>query len=122
MVRPGRDPEFAIDESDVGGVRVLAPRGELDLATAPTLCARVDAARATGHRRLVLDLTDLEFCDSQGLRALLGASAEVRAQGGRLAVAASGGSAVARLLDVSGAGEMLPVRGDAPAAIAAVRA
>ena len=49
-------------------------RGELDLATAPLLHKQVDDL-LTGngqHRSLVLiDLAELTFCDSSGLRALL---------------------------------------------------
>jgi anti-sigma B factor antagonist len=49
-------------------------RGELDLATAPILRESVDEL-LTGnehHRSLVLiDLAELSFCDSSGLRALL---------------------------------------------------
>jgi len=49
-------------------------RGELDLATAPALQQRVGELLATNgqHRSLVvLDLDELTFCDSSGLRALL---------------------------------------------------
>jgi anti-sigma B factor antagonist len=49
-------------------------RGELDLATAPRLHKPVDdlLARNGQHRSLVLiDLAEVTFCDSSGLRALL---------------------------------------------------
>ena len=49
-------------------------RGELDLATAPLLHKSVDDLLAGNgqHRSLVLvDLAELTFCDSSGLRALL---------------------------------------------------
>ena len=49
-------------------------RGELDLATAPLLHKHIDALRAGNgqHRALVLlDLAEVTFCDSSGLRALL---------------------------------------------------
>ena len=36
---------FEIREHDDGPVHVIAMRGELDLATAPRLCVRIDAAR-----------------------------------------------------------------------------
>jgi drug/metabolite transporter (DMT)-like permease len=61
--------------------------GELDLATAPRLAFRIDAARQAGARRLVVDLTAAEFCDSTGLRALVGCRHEVVAGGGRMALA-----------------------------------
>jgi anti-anti-sigma regulatory factor len=39
---------FEIREHDDGEVRVTALRGELDLATAPQLAVRIDAARCNG--------------------------------------------------------------------------
>ncbi len=98
---------LAVHESDVDGVRLLEVFGELDLATAPRLCALIDAARTHRVKRLVIDLTGVDFCDSTGLRALLGASREMRVSGGRLAVACLPGGAVARLFELVGARESL---------------
>jgi anti-anti-sigma regulatory factor len=52
---------LAVTESEAEGVRLLEVDGELDLASAPRLCARLDAARAQRVRRLVVDLTRLAF-------------------------------------------------------------
>ena len=100
---------FEIREHDAGGVHVVAMLGELDLATAPRLAFRIDAARRAGARRLVIDLTTAEFCDSTGLRALVGCRHEVVADGGRMALAVLQGSAVARLFALAGAHELMPV-------------
>ena len=114
------DQGLAVHESDVDGVRLVEAFGELDLASAPALCAALDAARIHRVRRVVVDLTGVAFCDSTGLRALLGASAEIRVGGGRLAVACLPGGAVARLFDVVGARESLRVFDSAQEALAAV--
>jgi len=98
---------LAVHESDVEGVRLLEAFGELDLATAPKLCSLLDAARIQRVKRLVIDLTGVDFCDSTGLRALMGASTELRVGGGRLAVAVLPGSTVSRLFDVTGIRESL---------------
>jgi anti-sigma B factor antagonist len=108
---------MVVKEADEGKVRVVSVSGELDLGTAPDLCARVDAART---QRLLVDLTGLEFCDSTGLRALIGAANEVRANGGRFAVACPPTGDVARLLDRVGAAEWLAVHPDAPSGVAAL--
>ena len=102
------DEALAVHESDVDGVRLLEVFGELDLASAPRLCAKLDAARAQRIRRLVVDLTGVDFCDSTGLRALMGASTALRHSGGRLAVAVLPDGGVARLFDVTGIREALP--------------
>jgi anti-sigma B factor antagonist len=99
---------LAVHESDVEGVRLVEAFGELDLATAPQLCARLDTARSERVRRLVVDLTGVDFCDSTGLRALMGASTELRHAGGRLAVVLLPDGAVSRLFDVAGIRESIP--------------
>src|SRR3954453_20712668 len=103
---------LAVHESDVDGVRLLEVFGELDLATAPRLCVALDTARIHRVKRVVVDLTGVDFCDSTGLRALIGASTELRMGGGRLAIACLPGSAVARLFEIVGARESLRVCDD----------
>jgi anti-sigma B factor antagonist len=111
---------FEIREHDAGGVHVVAMLGELDLATAPRLAVRIDAARRQGARRLLIDLTTAEFCDSTGLRALIGCRQELVAGGGRMAVAVLDDSAVARMFALAGAHELLPVYDGSEAALAAL--
>ena|SRR5215210_698559 len=111
---------FEIRERDAGDVHVIAMRGELDLATAPRLCVRIDAARGTGSRRVLVDLTTAGFCDSAGLRALIGSHQEMAAHGRRMAVAVHEDSAVGRLFALAGAHELLEVHADAEAALAAL--
>jgi len=109
-----------ITERDVAGIRVISASRELDLATAAELCARVDAARHAGRKRLLLDLTRLEFCDSSGLRALIRASEEVRASSGRLVVVPPVAGAVTHLFALTGADELLPLRSSVDDGLAAL--
>jgi stage II sporulation protein AA (anti-sigma F factor antagonist) len=111
---------LAVHESDVQGVRLLEVFGELDLATAPRMCSALDAARLQRVRRVVVDLTGVDFCDSTGLRALIGASTELRVGGGRLAIAVLADGAVARLFDMVGARESLRVFDSQAEALASV--
>jgi anti-sigma B factor antagonist len=117
---PFVDP-FSVDEHEEGGVRVVAVSGELDIATAPTLCARLDATRVGRRPRLLVDLTAVDFCDSTGLRALLGAASEVRAHGGRFAIVCPPSGDVARLLEVVGAGEWMGIHADPESGMAALK-
>ncbi len=103
---------LSIDERDAGDVHVVALTGDLDLASAPALASRIDVARGHGVRRLLIDLTRVEFCDSTGLRALMGAERELRIAGGRLTIVCPGEGQVARLLDVTGLREALRVYED----------
>jgi len=52
------------------GVRVI-PKGELDLATVGALDDVIDELRGAGFRHIVLDLRELTFIDSTGLRTIL---------------------------------------------------
>ena len=94
--------------------------GELDLSTAPRLCVALDAARRGGARRVLVDLSAVEFCDSSGLRSLVGERMEMEAAGGRLAVVCAPDGPVARLFELTGAHEMLSIHPSADAARAAL--
>jgi anti-sigma B factor antagonist len=111
---------FSIQERDEAGVHVLAVSGELDIATAPELCARLDASRTVRRPRMLVDLTDVDFCDSTALRALLGAASEVRAHGGRFAIVCTPAGGVARLLDIVGASEWMAIHADPESGLAAL--
>jgi len=110
-----------ITERDLDGVHVLAASGELDLAAAALFCARVDEVRDAGHRRLLLDLTQLEFCDSSGLQALIGAAREVFASGGHVVMVPPVDGPVARLFALTGAPELLPLQANEADGVAALR-
>jgi anti-anti-sigma factor len=60
--------------------------GELDLATVPILHAELAALRNAGFRRLILDLSRLEFVDSTGLRCILDYDGEARRDGFTIAL------------------------------------
>jgi anti-anti-sigma factor len=115
------DTFFAVDEIDVDGVPVLSVYGDIDIGTAPQLCSRIDEAHRRWSRALVLDLTETDFCDSTGLRALTGAERELKAQRAKMAVVVPAGGPVARLFDVTGAYELLRVHPTRAEALAAVR-
>jgi anti-sigma B factor antagonist len=74
-------------ESD-GSTTVLTLAGELDLATADALRARISEllAPSSSVRRLVLDLGSLEFLDVTGLGALLEARRKLVELGGTLSL------------------------------------
>jgi len=86
------------DGASVGGVTVVVLSGELDLAAAPVVRARVDEAAA--GRGLVLDLGEATFIDSAVLKELLRARAELAASDVGLVLAAVS-PPVRRLLDLT---------------------
>ena len=68
-------------------VSVVAPRGRLDLASAPTLRERLRQLIGSGTPRLVVDLGDVTFVDSSGLGAVIGGLKAARQAGGDLRIA-----------------------------------
>jgi anti-anti-sigma factor len=75
----------SLELEDVGGVLHARIRGELDLATADDLLARLQPA-LLGVDSLVVDLAAITFIDSAGLRMLVQLTSAVRSGGGTLEV------------------------------------
>ena len=99
-------------------VPIVRVSGELDLSTVAQLARTVHVA-ATGAAkppRLIVDLLGLTFCDSTGLRALIGAVKEVDVLGGRAVLAVERDGMLDRLLDLSGLSEFLRVTDSVEAA------
>ncbi|MFE9656868.1 STAS domain-containing protein [Micromonospora sp. NPDC006431] len=97
-----------------GGGACLRLAGELDLSTAPQLDAAVDRLAADGHHELLVDLTELTFCDSVGIAALVRGDNHASAEGGWLRITGATGR-VARVLQVTGLAELLRYEADLPA-------
>ena len=75
----------------IAGTIVLSLSGRIDHATAEEFKASLAphvARCAAGQDRLVLDFTAIEYISSAGLRVLMLAAKQAKAQGGALAVAA----------------------------------
>jgi len=97
---------------------VLGPR--LDHAAIPALQRRTREALDEGVRALVVDMTDLELLPSNGVGFLLALAQDVRAQGGRLAIAAAHGSALGTLRTM-GVADVFPMHESRAAAVLGVR-
>jgi len=84
-----------------GSTTVLVLRGELDPHTAPQLRDEADRAFASGRVDLVLDLAELNFIDSSGLRVIISSHKTASERGGRF-VLRSPSQTARRLLDITG--------------------
>ena len=92
---------FTVRNELRGGASVVIPTGELDLATAPALEAALGRAFEEGSGRVVLDLRELEFIDSSGLRTLLTARKRAEEAGSRFSLIA-GHRGLERTLEIAG--------------------
>jgi anti-anti-sigma factor len=104
-VEPGAGLSIAAAET-VDGVR-LELSGELDLASAPQLERALARAKHGRPATLVLDLRDLSFLDSCGLRELLGAQRACEEAGCALTLIA--GAPARRLFELTGVAARLPL-------------
>jgi anti-anti-sigma factor len=110
-------PPLDVTTEQRGDQLRVALAGELDIVNAPGLEERLAAIEADGADTLILDLRDVEFIDSTGLRALIAANERARSAGRRLVVV-SGAKAVDRLLSLTQLDQRLEIVDD-PDAVAA---
>ncbi|MFJ8107374.1 STAS domain-containing protein [Streptomyces sp. NPDC096132] len=126
---------FKVTGGERGGWAVLHVSGELDLVTSPVLRQRVHDEVAEGRHSLVLDLSEVYFCDSSGVGVLIAARRLIRSCRGRLrlilpARGADGGTSraseaerggdshVNRVLGALGVRRLFDVYGDLAEAVA----
>lgn len=78
--------DLHITTSDVNGSTVVKLQGEIDVYTAPRLRDCLIRLVGEGHRKVVLDLQDVEFLDSTGLGVMVGGLKRLRAHGGGMTI------------------------------------
>ena len=77
---------FSVDVVPGHGEVVVQPIGELDLQSAGVLEHEVATLRADGHERIVVDMRQVEFIDSTGLRVLIGLHRAAQREGGSISL------------------------------------
>jgi anti-anti-sigma factor len=103
-----RDPDpltgefepFRVDVEPARESVRVSPVGELDIATVDKLGAEVARLRESGFDRIVLDLRQVRFIDSTGLRLVLELDAAARADSHQLQVI-RGSEVVHRIFEVT---------------------
>ena len=86
-----------IEVTENGGRRTIRPKGEIDIHT----CGRLEKALTEGAGDLVLDLGEVSFIDSSGLRALLIGRDAVSNKGSQFELV-NPSAVVRRLLQITG--------------------
>ena len=99
MTEMGNQDSLTVD-NEPGGVIVV--HGDIDVAGGPILEAAIRSREI--HGPVVIDLDDVYFIDSSGLRSLLGASRRARDVGATV-VLRNVGAEVLRLLQITGTTE-----------------
>ena len=95
---------FSVEVDDDGALLV---HGEIDMAGGPILEVSI-LERESTLTPMVIDLADVSFIDSSGLRCLLGASRRAKVRGTFIALRHVGPE-VMRLLEITGTTELFDV-------------
>jgi anti-anti-sigma factor len=91
---------LSLDLRRTGDASVVSARGEIDLSTLAKATAALDAARE-GATAVFLDLRDVDFMDTSGLRLVIEEQRRAAAAGYRFAVV-QGSRKVQRLFEIAG--------------------
>jgi anti-sigma B factor antagonist len=99
----------AVSAGESGPLIMLS--GETDIATVDELSDLVTAQLAGGTVHLTIDVSGLSFADSASVRVLVIAARTLKERGGGL-VLLRPQHGVARMLEITGADQMITVRGE----------
>ena len=101
-------PYLKIDAEHQSDAYVVRIAGELDLSGCPGLERTLEEAEQTEADRIIIDLEELTFIDSIGLRILLEASRRSASNGNRLQLTRGRGHP-AKMFLLTGLNEVLPL-------------
>ncbi|MEU7785282.1 STAS domain-containing protein [Amycolatopsis sp. NPDC049159] len=105
---------WSLECSEDGDLSVYTLRGEFDFAVSAKLAALVPAD--PGAARIVVDMADVQYCDSSCLQVLLRLGRELLRAGGRFAVVTTA-PVVVRPIELLGLGDLMPVHPTLEAAL-----
>jgi len=98
-----------------GETAVIVITGACDGTCHERLRARLLEAETGGARRIVVDMTALQFIDSIGLRVVLGAWNRARCAGHAISVALAATGQVRRVFELTGVNQIVPMAESQPA-------
>lgn len=100
---------------------ILALIGNLDAVSSTPVLTQIDALIADGERRIIFDLSGLEFVSSAGLRVFLTAAKNLKAQQGKLFLSGARAN-ILDILKISGFSTFFPNYADLEEAVTAANA
>jgi anti-sigma B factor antagonist len=114
--RAGNADKLSFSVAEFPDHVLVSVTGEIGVAAEDQFREALGSALRQEPSRLVVDLADVPFMASAGVGVLLGIRSVLAARGGSL-VLSSLRPAVARVLEVTGAAELIPVAADAEKAV-----
>lgn len=98
------------DEQD--DVRRIFLSGRLDTAGSEEVASQLAQAAGAVKRRVLIDLSNVTFLSSMGIRALISSAKDQQAKGGRVVLNTGGNDVVGRTLEATGVDQLVPVFDD----------
>jgi anti-anti-sigma factor len=99
---------FAMRSERAGTDERVQLLGEMDLSVIGSVDREMRRVEGGDAARIVLDLDELEFLDAAGIRLLLHLSARSKSNWGRLCITRCQSPQVQRVIEMTGAGSVLP--------------
>jgi anti-sigma B factor antagonist len=96
-----RPDDFGVQILTVDGQTVVSVRGEIDMATAPSLWKQLSEAIPEGEGNLVIDLAATRFVDSTGMGVFVRAFERLQ-QGGNQLVLRSPNHTTRKVIELTG--------------------
>jgi anti-sigma B factor antagonist len=110
--------ELTLSTRTDGPFEIIEVGGEIDVYTAPRLRESIVSAIDAGHRRLIVDVEQVEFLDSTGLGVLVGALKRVRADGGSLDIVCTH-ERILKIFEITGLDKVFGLHSTVDAAVQA---
>ncbi len=115
--QPADDATLTVERADRDDHVVFVLVGDIDLESSRRLRSDLLDALSTGEERVVVDMTGVDFMDSTGLAALVGAWKVVRDAGSFRVAGAN--PVVHRVLTITGMEDVFEIHDDVASALAA---
>jgi anti-sigma B factor antagonist len=106
-------------EELAGGITKVILEGRLDIENSPAVDLRMSAI-AGGRNSVLVDLQNVSFLGSMGLRSLVAPALVIRGRGGKM-VLFGPNELIKKVLKVSGIETMIPVHHELQSALAALQ-
>jgi len=114
---------MSISYEDVASdLRRIVISGRLDMPGTDSVAAQLAELTAAPKKAVIVDLSQLKFLASIGIRALISSAKDVQKRGGKMALVVNRASTVMMSLEATGVDELIPVFGNSAEAEKAIRA
>jgi anti-sigma B factor antagonist len=125
MADPSDSPATgsSISHEDHGDdLRKVRLAGRLDMLGMEPISLKFTSLTASHGQQVLVDLRDVSFLASIGIRSIVSSARALEAKGGRMVLVVAPGSSVEATLTSTGISEVIPIHTDEPEALAALEA